>query len=331
MLTSLEIEKHLSPLCKKFSLPSGFFEIFTGIKERRVWEKETLPSHMSTLAAQKALTKENLKNTDIDYLLHVSVSRDYLEPATAATVHNELGLSPQASYFDISNACLGFLNGILVLSNMIELGHIKRGLIVGTEISTPMIEAIITKLLNTPNLTISEAYTYLPSLTLGCGSAALILAHTSVSKTKHRILGGLSRTASEFHTLCQAIPDTGLFNFSPQLSMKTEANTLMQEAAKLAKSTWTEFKQDFSLENNSIHHIFSHQVGRMPREEMMKALGVDHTKDYPTFEFLGNMGSVSLPATFAMGVEKRQIQAKDNIILMGFGSGINSLFFLVQW
>ena len=103
------------------------------------------------------------------------------------------------------------------------------------------------------------------------------------------------------------------------------------EEAKLDKSTWTEFKQDFSLENNSIHHIFSHQVGRMPREEMMKALGVDHTKDYPTFEFLGNMGSVSLPATFAMGVEKRQIQAKDNIILMGFGSGINSLFFLVQW
>ena len=114
VLTSLEIEKQLSPLCKKFSLPSGFFEIFTGIKERRVWEKETLPSHMSTLAAQKALTKENLKNTDIDYLLHVSVSRDYLEPATAATVHHELGLSPQASYFDISNACLGFLNGILV-------------------------------------------------------------------------------------------------------------------------------------------------------------------------------------------------------------------------
>ena len=80
-----------------------------------------------------------------------------------------------------------------------------------------------------------------------------------------------------------------------------------------------------------IHHIFSHQVGRTPREEMIKALGAPSNKDYFTFDVLGNMGSCALPITFAMGIEKRQVKKDDHVVLMGFGSGINCLFFGVQW
>ena len=331
ILTSLDIEKKLKPLMEKLALPSGFFEIFTGIKERRLWEDGTLPSQMSTQAAELALQKEKIKNSDIECLLHASVSRDYLEPATASTVHDHLKLNPSCMYFDISNACLGFLNGLFVLSNMIELGQIKRGMLVGTESSQKMIDMTLKKLLESPNLSLQEAALYLPSLTLGSGSAAIILAHDSVSKSKHKLLGGISRTASQFNTLCRAFPDMGLANPLPNLSMKTQANELMQEAAKLAKTTWSEFKKEIKWENPDIHHIFSHQVGRTPREEMIKALGVPSDKDYFTFDKLGNMGSCALPITFAMGIEKRAIKKNDHVVLMGFGSGINCLFFGVTW
>ena len=49
--------------------------------------------------------------------------------------------------FDISNACLGFLNGILVASNMIELGQIKTALIVTGENSGPLYHKTIPSLL----------------------------------------------------------------------------------------------------------------------------------------------------------------------------------------
>lgn len=331
ILTSSDIEKKLTPLMAKLELPSGFFEIFTGIKERRLWENGTLPSQMSTQAAQNALQREKIKNSEIECLLHVSVSRDYLEPATAATVHDNLKLNPSAMYFDISNACLGFLNGIFVLSNMIELGQIKRGMLVGTESSQKMIDMTLKKILDSPALSLQEAALYLPSLTLGSGAAALILAHDSVSKTKHKLLDGISRTASQFNHLCRAFPDTGLLNPIPNLSMKTQANELMQEAAKLAKTTWGEFKKEIQWEDKDIHHIFSHQVGRTPREEMIKALGVPSDKDYFTFDRLGNMGSCALPITFAMGIEKRNVKKDDHVVLMGFGSGINCLFFGIRW
>lgn len=331
VVTSAEIEKKLAPLAKKLSLPSGFFEIFTGIKERRVWEANITPSQMSTLAAKKTLEKEKISPSEIDCLLHVSVSRDFLEPATAGLVHSNLKLPASSLYFDISNACLGFLNGIMTLSNMIELNQVKRGLIVGTELSSKIMDITFQKLLSLKNPSIQEASLYLPSLTLGSGSAALILAHESVSKTKHKLTGGISRSASEFNHLCQALPDTGVCYPESNLFMTTQAAKLMKEAAVLAKTSWKDFKKELSWENKDVKHIFSHQVGRMPREEMIKALNMDTTKDYPTYEFLGNMGSTSLPITFAMGIEKRNVKAKDKVVLMGFGSGINCLFLGIEW
>ena len=54
-------------------------------------------------------------------------------------------------------------------------------------------------------------------------------------------------------------------------------------------------------------------------------------KDFPTLEFLGNVGSVSLPITFALGNDKNIIAKHDKIALLGIGSGINCIMMGVQW
>jgi acyl-CoA:acyl-CoA alkyltransferase len=64
---------------------------------------------------------------------------------------------------------------------------------------------------------------------------------------------------------------------------------------------------------------------------MIQALGVGKDLDFPTFPTLGNMGSVSLPVSFAIGAKKRAIKSGDKIALLGFGSGINTIFAGVQW
>ena len=66
-----------------------------------------------------------------------------LEPATACGVHRRLGLAKNCLVYDVSNACLGILNGMLQVANMIELGQIKAGLIVGTEGSRQILESTI--------------------------------------------------------------------------------------------------------------------------------------------------------------------------------------------
>jgi 3-oxoacyl-[acyl-carrier-protein] synthase-3 len=127
--------------------------MMTGIRERRFWDDETTPSQASTKAAEKAIAKSGIDRKDIGCLLHTSVCRDFLEPATAILVHDSLGLPSTAIVFDISNACIGFVNGMVTLANMIELGQVKAGIVAGAEGGKRLIERTIEELLKDRDIT----------------------------------------------------------------------------------------------------------------------------------------------------------------------------------
>src|SRR5271170_588966 len=124
IVTSAELEAALAPLYKRLRLPEGRLELMTGIRERRFWPPGTLPSGPSMASAQLAIDAAQIDKSQIGALVHASVCRDYLEPATASTVHHTLELPNDCLIYDVSNACLGVLNGMVQVANMIELGQI---------------------------------------------------------------------------------------------------------------------------------------------------------------------------------------------------------------
>src|SRR5262249_15425637 len=140
------IERRLGPLYERLRLPPGRLELMTGIRERRVWPAETLPSDISILSGEKLLATSAIDRNEIGALIHASVCRDHLEPATACRVHHALRLPQKCVVYDVSNACLGILNGIVQVANMIELGQIRAGLVVGTESSRGLMETTIDEL-----------------------------------------------------------------------------------------------------------------------------------------------------------------------------------------
>ena len=64
---------------------------------------------------------------------------------------------------------------------------------------------------------------------------------------------------------------------------------------------------------------------------MLKALGIPPEKDFSTFEFLGNMGTVSLPLTAALAEEREFLRPGDRVGFLGIGSGLNCLMLGVEW
>ena len=126
IITSEEVESQLEPVYSRLKLPAGRLEMFSGIKERRFWPEGTLPSQVSTKAAEKILNRLNIDTSEIDALIHCSVCRDFLEPATASVVHSKLGLPEHAVNFDISNACLGMMSGISILADMITRAELEE-------------------------------------------------------------------------------------------------------------------------------------------------------------------------------------------------------------
>lgn len=330
VVTSAELERRLAPVYERFRLHEGRLELMSGIRERRLWTRGTLPSDASTQAGRAALASAGVGPEQMECLFHTAVSRDFLEPATASVVHHNLKLSPNATVLDISNACLGFANGMVILGNMIELGQVKRGLIVAGESSRQLVESTVDDLLNRPDLTKQQLKLAVASLTIGSGAVALVMAHDSVSTSGHRLLGGVARADTQHSELCRGTADTG---FAPdaRMLMNTDSETLLVHGCALAERTWRDFTAELGWSDESVDRVFTHQVGVAHREKLYESIGVDIAKDFSTLEFMGNVGSVSLPLTVALGVERHPPEPGQQIAMLGIGSGLNCVMLGVQW
>ena len=330
VVSSEELEAQLAPVYDRLGLHAGRLELMSGIKTRRFWEPETMPSDASALAGRAALEQAGVLPEQIGCLIHAAVSRDFLEPATASVVHDKLGLPPTAIVYDVSNACLGFVNAALAVANLIELRQIDRGLVVAGESSRALVESTVRMLNQRQELTRAELKEAFASLTIGSGAAAMVLAHESVSTEGHRLLGGAARSATEHHGLCQGDGDAGFGRESAML-MNTQAETLLVNGCALAVEAWAATRQELAWTNACVDRAFCHQVGSTHRDRLYEALGLDTALDFSTFESLGNVGSASLPITLAMGIEQRPPTPGERIALLGIGSGLNCIMLGLSW
>lgn len=318
--TSKLIEQKLAPLYKRLNLPQGRLEMMTGIKERRFWSSSITPSKASALAGEKVLKATKIARQKIDLLIHCGVCRDRLEPATASYVHKMLSLPNHTQFLDISNACLGFLNAVVLAAGLIESGQIKNALLVSGEDGKPLIENTVKTLLDTP-LSRQEIKPYFANLTIGSGAVAAILSHSDqVSSEAPRISHAKVFSNSKVGDLCQG--DTAGNN---GLLMQTHSEALLDAGIALAKENWRSFLEETGWVPDTPNRILTHQVGIAHQKRLFEALKIDPHKDYVTYPFLGNVGSVSLPLTLAHAIENEAIQPDDLVALLGIGSGLSSI------
>jgi 3-oxoacyl-[acyl-carrier-protein] synthase III len=330
IVTSAEIEERLAPLYRRLRLPEGRLELMTGIRERRFWPPGTLPGDVSIESAEKAIAASGIDRGDIGCLIHASVCRDHLEPATACRVHHGLGLSAECTLYDVSNACLGVLNGMLQVANMIELGQIRAGLVVGTESSRPLVENTIQRLNSDTTLTRDQMKLAVASLTIGSASAAVVIADREISRTQNRLLASVARANTQYHALCHSGGDESVAG-GMQPWMTTDSERLLHAGVATAKEAFACFTGELRCQADDIDKVFCHQVGVAHRRLLFESLGLRPHADFSTVEFLGNTGSVAVPVTAAVGIERGHLSPSDRIAMLGIGSGLNVVMLGVDW
>jgi 3-oxoacyl-[acyl-carrier-protein] synthase III len=322
-ITSDEMEQEMSELYERAKLPFGRLELQTGIKRRGYWANGTRPSTIASKAAEKIL--KDFPREKIDLLLHASVCRDFLEPATAAQVHHNLKLSPHCMISDLSNACLGVLSSILMAGQMIERGVIKTALIVSGENAGPLIHETLKHLMTDPTMDRKKIKPFMASLTIGSAAVAFLLTHSSLAPNAPKILGGSTLTDSGSVELCQGDGSTH------GLMMETDSEALLKAGVKLAQDNWTKARGVLGWENQDVHKIIPHQVGTAHRLAMLTQLGLPLDRDFQTFEQFGNTGSAALPLTLIKASEAGFFKAGDKVALLGIGSGLTSTMLGMEW
>ncbi len=325
IITSDDLEKRLAPLYERIKLPAGRLELMTGIRERRMWDVGTRPSLLSSKAAEKALDRSNIKKEQVEILIHASVCRDFLEPATASVVHHHLGLSPKCMIMDVSNACLGVLSSFILVANMIESGAIKCGMIVSGENAAPLLEETVNFFLNDESINRKSIKKYFANLTIGSAAVGYILTHKDLAPEGHKIIGGASMTKSDAFKLCQGDGS------KDSLMMETESEELLHAGIELAIDTWDETKNILEWDNDTPDWIITHQVGKAHEQITFDKLNISLDKAFSNYQTLGNTGSAALPSALSQLHDTDKIKKGDLVALLGIGSGLSSTMLGVQW
>lgn len=121
---------------KKFDLQPGTSERKSGIESRHYVSNETL-AEMGAYAIKDALSKTELKLTDIDCIVSACGVMQQPIPCTAALIQKELGLEDSGiPCFDINATCLSFVVALDTVSYMISAGKYKNVLIVSSDIAS---------------------------------------------------------------------------------------------------------------------------------------------------------------------------------------------------
>ncbi len=327
---SAELEERLAPVYERLRLRVGRLELMSGIRERRFWSRGTRPSDAAARAGAMALEQSGVARESIGCLIHAAVSRDFLEPSTASRVHALLELQSRCQVFDLSNACLGVLNGMVVVASMIERGDIAAGLVVAGEDGRALVEGTIATLRASSSderALRAELKQAFASLTIGSGACAVLLARAKNGADSPRFLGATVEAATQHAELCQG--EHAGSGAGP--TMSTDSEALLQAGVELAQRTFARFLEEMSWSRDDIQRVVTHQVGSAHRRLLFEKLELDPLRDHSTFEALGNTGSAALPTALALAHEAGKIRRGERVALLGIGSGLHCLMLGAEW
>jgi 3-oxoacyl-[acyl-carrier-protein] synthase III len=317
VVSSAAFDEALADTYRRVGLRPGLLERLAGIRERRWWADGVTFVDGAAEAGAKAVSESGVDPAAIGLMVNTSVSRRYLEPSTAVAVHHALGLPRSCQNFDVTNACLGFVNGMELAAAMIDSGMVEYALIVNGEDSRPVQERTVERL-NGPGTVSRDVLAQFATLTLGSGAAAMVLGRADEHPEGHRLIGSASRSGSEHHDLC--VGDNDL--------MRTDLKGLLEAGLNLSADLWDDAAGEFDWTRGMDRYIV-HQVSKVHTQAMCDRFSIDPALVPTTFPTRGNLGPASVP--FTLADRQDSLVDGDRVLLMGIGSGLNASCLEIAW
>lgn len=314
--TSAEFDGIIGDSYGRNGLRPGMLTKLAGITERRWWREDQSFVDGAIEAGREALAEAGVDPARVGLLVNTSVSREHLEPSIAVSVHQALGLPSSCLNFDITNACLGFVNAMQLAATMIDAGQIDYALVVCGEGSRTPQERTLARL-SSGEATAEDITSQFATLTLGSGAAAMLLGRASEHPEGHRVVGGVTRAATQHHELC-----VGDFT-----EMRTDAQGLLVAGMGLAQDLWKDAAEEFDW--SEMDRYIVHQVSRVHTAKTAQALGLDASRIPLTFPTYGNVGPAAVAITLAKEVDS--LAKGDRVLMMGIGSGLNMTCVEIDW
>jgi 3-oxoacyl-[acyl-carrier-protein] synthase-3 len=289
----------------------------TGIHQRRIIASDMAPSDMGCEAAKMALKNSGSTVNEIDLVIVATVTPDMIFPATACLVQEKLG-AKRAAAFDLSAGCSGFVYSIAVGSQLIKTGMYKTILVIGTEALSRVVNwedrntcvlfgdaagaAILRR--------VEKGYGIL-STELGSDGSGAELLKIQAGGTREPI------TPENYQS-----PDRYLFMAGREVYKF--AVKIMVESALTAL-------EKAGLDKEKIDCFIPHQANIRIIEAAAKRLQLPMEKVFINVHKYGNTSAASIPVALHEAVQEGKIKKGDNVVLVGFGTGLTWGASVIKW
>ena len=296
---------NIKNICKKYKWPYSKIILATGIKYRYETKKNETALQLA-LSACKTLKSKN----QIDVLIYVTQSPEYLLPTTACIIQNKLNLRKDILAFDINQGCSGFVQGLFTAYSFLKQKEIKKVLLICSDTYTKYIKngdrscetifsdaasAIIIKK-NTKKKNIFKFGTD------GSGAKNLIVAN-SASNYKPNLKPNIFMDGKNVFMFTM----TNIPSFVLDLLTKSKTNI------------------------NEIKYFIFHQASKMVVDNLIRKMNLPKKKVFCNYEKIGNTVSSTIPIALFDLLKKKKIKKGNKLLLCGFGVGYSMAATIIEY
>jgi 3-oxoacyl-[acyl-carrier-protein] synthase III len=289
----------------------------TGIRERRIAVEGEYTSTFASAAAQKALQAAGVAADEIDLIVLGTLSPDFPFPSTACIVQQQIGAT-NATCFDVSAACSGFIYALATAEKFIRSGSVKKALVIGAEVLSRIVDW-------------TDRNT---CLLFGDGAGAVVLEAVEGEN------GILSSHMHSDGNYWEILYQKGCGSRNPATQQNLDERLVYltmhgNEVFKFAVRAMDEVSQEAlaanGLSTDQVSLFIPHQANQRIVDSVGKRLSLKAEQVYVNLDRYGNTSAASIPIALDEAFREGRVKDGDIVLLTAFGGGLTWGSTLLRW
>lgn len=285
-------------LSRQIDSSDEWIRTHTGISQRRIGQISDKASDFAVKACKNALKNYNnlVKEEEIDLILVSTATPDYSSvPSTACVVQRELG-TKNATAFDLSAACSGFLYALDTASALMKSHNWRYALVCGTEILSKIVDW-------------SDRGT---CILFGDGSGAVLIENDFSDENKGFSSFVLGSDGTGVDALYAG--DNG--------KLVMDGHAVYNFAVSKMSTILTDLMEKEHLKVEDIDYFLCHQANERILSAATKRAKLPAEKVIVNLKYYGNISSACIPVTLADFMQENKITTGKTIVFAAFGAGL---------
>ena len=294
----------------------------TGIKERRIADKNEASSDLAYNAAKIILERANVSPDEIELIIMATITPDTCCPSGANWLEAKLNAENAVS-FDVTAACTGYIFALSVAVQYLKLGTFKNALVVASEVMSRVVDWYDRESCILWGDAAGGCFLSIDNKFSDKAVLKEVIIHTDGKNGQNLLMpGGGSKTTPISHESV----DKKLH----YLKMIHASDSLRVAVKRFSESCF-EIMDKSALTPDDIALVVPHQANYRILKNVAKKIQIPLEKFHLTIEKYGNSSSSSMAVALDEAINENKVKKGDNIILTGFGGGLTWGSALIQW